>query len=338
MNSAAELTEPGALAVPEVRESTGPRETRHNSPYRVFLHGLKFFCSRLPAAFASEGWDILHHHVRDAGSLAVMLRDLRAADLVFRWGSRISLGKFLRAVRFLNKKNVVFFWSGSDVLGAQQQFSQGICEPWIAAKTHWAGAPWLRDEIQALGLRCEFVPITWVPAVEAPESLPNQFSVLAYLPNADHAELYGLKRILEVARSLPQISFELVGLTSGSVADPPSNLRINGRTSDMAAVYRRSTLYWRPVAHDGLSFMSLEALAHGRHVLWSYPFPHCRQSRNAEQDRAEILGAFGRHQRSLLGLNESGIRMVKERFSLEIIRKDYLRRWEDIIAGSRHLS
>jgi hypothetical protein len=335
MDSAAGLFEPENAIAPDVAEFSGETPLRRDSPYKVLLHGLRYFCDLLPAAFAADGWDIRHHNVRSLGSLADMLRDLRTADLVFRWGSRISFGKFLRAARFFEKKNVVFFWAGSDVLGAQQQFSEGICEPWIAAKTHWAGAPWLRDEIQTLGLGCEFVPITWVLGVESPEPLPQQFSVLTYLPNSDYAALYGLDRILEVARSLPQISFELVGLTGGPVANPPSNLRINGRTSDMSAVYRRSTVYWRPVAHDGLSFMSLEALSHGRHVLWSYPFPHCRQSRNVQEDRAEILRFHDLHQRSLLGLNEPGMRMVKERFSLETIRRDYLRRWEEIIVASR---
>lgn len=334
MNSAARLSELEPLIIPDVSERTLRTELRRNSPYKVFLQGLKFFCNRLAVAFQSDGWDIRHHNIHNLRSLAGMLQDLRDANLVFRWGSRLSYGKFLRTVRFFDKKNVVFFWAGSDVLGAQQQFSEGICEPWIVRKTHWAGAPWLRDEIQALGLKCEFVPITWVPAVQNPEPLPERFSVLTYLPHADHGSLYGLERILEVTRSLPQISFELVGLTGGSVPNPPSNLRINGRTADMAAVYRRSSVYWRPVAHDGLSFMSLEALSHGRHVVWSYAFPHCRQSCNVESDRAEILRFHDLHRRRLLGVNHPGMQLVKNRFCLDAIRKDYLRRWEDIIASS----
>ena len=334
MNSVAPLGESEPVIVPDVTERVIRAGMRRNSPHKVVLHGLKFFCNRLLAAFETDGWDIRHHNIRDLRSLAGMLQDLRDADLVFRWGSRISYGKFLRAVRFFDKKNVVFFWAGSDVLGAQKQFSEGVCEPWIGTKTHWAGAPWLRDEIQALGIKCEFVPITWVPAVQSPEPLPERFSVLTYLPSAGHGQLYGLERILKVARSLPQISFELVGLTNGSLPNPPANLRVNGRTGDMAAVYRRSSVYWRPVTHDGLSFMTLEALSHGRHVLWSYAFPHCRQSRNVESDRAEVLRFHDLHQRKLLRLNEPGVQMVKDRFSLDAIRKDYLRRWEDIIASS----
>src|SRR6266403_1239163 len=41
------------------------------------------------------------------------------------------------------------------------------------------------------------------------------------------------------------------------------------------AFYKRASVVWRPVRHDGLSFMVLEALGHGRHVLWTYEFPGC---------------------------------------------------------------
>jgi len=333
MNSTSELAEVERGPVLEAAEPASPARMKVGSPHKVLLHGLEFFCKKLPGAFQSDGWEIRHHSVQRLRSFAPLLRDLRAADLVFLWGSRISFGKFLRIARFFDKENVVMFWAGSDVLGAQMQFSQGICEPWIAERTHWAGAPWLRDEIRAIGLKCEFVPITWVPTVERPHPLPERFSVLVYLPDAAHAPLYGLDRILHVARSLSHIPFELVGLTNGQIPNPPPNLKIQGRLVDMAEVYRRSSVYWRPVAHDGLSFMSLEAMSHGRHVIWSYSFPHCRQSGNVEADRAEISRLYDQHERRQLQLNEPAIAMTAERYSLKAIRNDYLRRWEAIIAA-----
>lgn len=305
--------------------------------YRVLVHGLEFFSRRLPAAFASDGWQIRHNSVHSLRSLGALARDLRSADLIFSWGARISFGKFLRVARILNKRNVVFFWAGSDVLGAQMQFAEGIREPWIAAKIHWAGAPWLAEEIRAIGLECEYVPITWVPKVERPHPLPDTFSVLTYLPATRQSSLYGLDRILHVARSLPYIPFELVGLTEGRVANPPSNLRVWGRLNNMDEVYRRTSLYWRPVSHDGLSFMALEALSHGRQVLWSYPFPHCYQSRNAQADRAEILRLYLQHQRGELLLNTAAIAMTAEKFSVASIKNEYLRRWEEIICSSGEL-
>lgn len=79
--------------------------------------------------------------------------------------------------------------------------------------------------------------------------------------------------------------------------------------------------------------MSLEAMSHGRHVIWSYAFPHCLQSRRVETDRKEIVRLYGLHERKLLRLNEAAIAMTSERYSLEAIRKDYLHRWEEIITS-----
>ena len=326
----------GCSEVFELERPDGVEHSLH--PHRVLLHGLEFFCRRLPAAFKSDGWEIKHHTVHELPSLIALLKDLPRADLLFLWGARISFGKFLRAAQLLSRKKIVMLWAGSDVLGAQMQFAEGKLEPWIARKIHWAGAPWLRDEIQAIGLKCEFVPITWVPKVSRPHPMPEQFSVLVYLPSASQAKLYGLDRILQISRSLPDIRFELVGLKDGHVPDPPSNLRIRGRLQDMSEVYRRSSVYWRPVEHDGLSFMALEALSHGRHVVWSYPFSYCSRSVNVETDRAEILRLHTLHQRGSLLLNERAIGMVAERYSLESVKKEYLRRWQEIIVSRNELS
>jgi len=302
---------------------------------RVLLHGLRYFCNKLPEIFHSEGWDIRFHPVTSAGSLLALVRDLQWSDLLFVWGARISMGRVLRAARTFNKKKVILFWCGSDVLHAQRQRAMGILHPWIANQIHWAGAPWLAQEIQALGLPCEYVPITWVPKVENPPPLPAKFSVLIYMPSVRLGRLYGLERILQAARSLPQVSFELLGLVEGQIPDAPRNLRIFGRIQDkdMKDFYERATVYWRPVSHDGLSFMSLEALSYGRHVVWSYPFPHCAESRDASQDKIEIERLYALHNSNSLPLNQPGIEMISKDFSPQRIKEEYLRRWGQIIRG-----
>lgn len=243
------------------------------------------------------------------------------------------MGRVLRAARAFDKKKVILFWCGSDVLKAQKDRAQGILNPWIAKQIHWAGAPWLAQEMIELGVPCEYVPITWVPRVEGIPPLPSKFSVLTYMPSVRLGALYGLERILEVAQTLPEVSFELVGLIEGQISEPPPNLKIFGRIQDkdMKEFYRRANVYWRPVSHDGLSFMSLEALSYGRHVVWSYPFPHCAEARDASQDRAAIEHLYEIHQANNLRLNEPGITMVSKDFSPERIRQEYLARWKKII-------
>jgi hypothetical protein len=306
---------------------------------KVLVHGLRYFCKKLPGAFESNGWDIRYHPATSVVSVLALIRDLMRADLLFVWGARISMGRVLRAARTFKKKKVVLFWCGSDVLRAQEEHADGALNPWVAQQIHWAGAPWLAEEIQALGLPCEYVPITWVSSVQEIPPLPENFSVLVYMPSVRLGKLYGLPRILEVARMLPDVSFELIGLIEGQITDPPPNLKIFGRIqdNDMKEFYRRASIYWRPVSHDGLSFMSLEALSYGRYVVWSYPFPHCALAKNAAQDKAEIERLYAIHQANEFRLNQPGIDLVSQDFSPERIKEEYLERWSKIIGSEAQL-
>jgi len=299
---------------------------------RILLHGLPYFCDLFPAILRNDGWEIQHVAPTSLGTMLKLVREIARTDLLYVWGARISMGKVLWAARLLGKKKIVMFWCGSDTLIAQREFAEGKFNKWVAGQVHWAGAPWLAEEIRALGIACEYVPVTWIPTQERIAPLPEKFSVLTYMPSVPRGKLYGLDRILSVARSLPHIPFELVGLLHGEIPDPPANLKIFGRTPAMREFYERASVYWRPVAHDGLAFMSLEALSYGRHVMWSYPFPNCARTTNPEMDRGEVERLYGLHQSGALELNRAGIEMVKENFAPERIKKNYLRRWKEMVA------
>jgi hypothetical protein len=306
-------------------------QPEENRPFRVVVHGLTNFCKRLPPLLRSADWEIQFHDVDTASSLAALANELRRSDLVYTWGGRITLGKFLWAARALRKSKLIMFWCGSDVLFAQEQFAQGKLEPWVADKVHWAGAPWLAEEVRAMGLRCEYVPTTWVLPSETPLSLPDRFTVLVYLPAIDRTALYGIDQVLYAARALPNIQFVLAGLPGGRLQDSPPNLQYAYWVKDMPALYRRCTVVWRPVRHDGLSFMALEALAHGRHVLWSYPFPGCVHVKSTIAAMAELERLHAMHLAGTLSVNLEGTTLIARDFSPERIRQNILHRWREVI-------
>jgi glycosyltransferase involved in cell wall biosynthesis len=301
----------------------------------VVVHGLTYFCRRFPAIVQGTGWEVSHQEGQNAAALVALANELRRCDLAFKWGGRITAGKFLAMARFLGKKKVVLFWSGSDVLYAKKQYASNKMSSWIAQRVHWAGAPWLAEEVRSMGLPCEYVPATWVPSVDHPFPLPPRFSVLAYLPDINRVSLYGIDIVVEVARSLPSVNFTIVGLKSGRIPEAPSNVRVSGWTADMSEFYRQATVLWRPVRHDGLSFMALEALAHGRHVLWSYPFPAARLVDGAAAARAALQQLEHQHRRGVLELNEAGIDLIARDFSPDRIRNEILRRWQDILCAPK---
>ena len=100
--------------------------------------------------------------------------------------------------------------------------------------------------------------------------LPPRFTVLAYALD-DRDELYGLDFILELARRRPDIQFLLLAATPTDAL--PENVTSLGWVDDIHPIMSQATVYVRPTSHDGFSYLVLEALATGRYVLWTTPFP-----------------------------------------------------------------
>jgi hypothetical protein len=303
-------------------------------PYRVVIHGLPHFCQKLATLLDCEGWDVRYHPRSTLADLLALANDLRRCDLAYTWGGRIDLGKFLWGARCLGPTKLVMLWSGSDALWAKKDHAAGKMHPWVAAKTHWAVSPWIADEVRSVGLPCEYVQASFVQRVNNPLPMPAMFSVLAYLPSADKAQLYGWEQVVEVARALPSIEFRIVGMKGGETLHGPENVKIQGWTSDLAAVLQESSILWRPVQHDGLSFMVLEALAQGRHVLYTYPLPGCIHVKTASRAIQELKRLASLHEKQNLGLNAAGLEVVEQEFSEEMVRKNLLSRWEAIILSS----
>lgn len=306
-------------------------QTESSRPRRVVIHGLPYFCAKLTAILKGEDWDIRHHFYNPSGLLRFS-SDLCRCDLAFTWGGRISMGKFLWVARRLRKKNVVILWCGSDLLYAREEFAAGKMDSWVAERVHWAASPTLAEEVRSMGLSCEYVQVSFVEPLSSPPALPGKFSVLVYVPTLERASLYGLDRILEVADALRCVDFKLVGLRQGETLKGPPNLKIYSRVNALALHIERATVIWRPVRHDaGISFMVLEALAHGRHVLYSYPFSGCIQVTAATAARRELERLLNLHDSKALSLNDEGIRTIAQEFTPARVRSNLFRRWAEII-------
>lgn|SRR5208337_3752965 len=278
---------------------------------RVLVHGLIYFGQMFAELMTGDGWEFRYYPDAGIRNLTSMARELSACDMAYQIGGRVTLGKFLRAAQALHKKRIVMHWVGSDTVDEKKEVAEGKADPWVYHQIcHWAESGWMVHEVQLLGLSCELVPLPSSRVPDRPSPLPREFSVLVYMPDSRRRHLYGLDRILQVAREMPHIPFELVGLLHGPIPDPPPNLRIYGRISDLVDFYRNASVVWRPVRHDGLSFMVLEALGHGRHVLWSYAFPGCVQVTSASEARHEIARLHALHQQGRLRINFGGVQAI----------------------------
>lgn len=304
-------------------------------PFRVLLHGLPYFCEKLLKVLQSEDWDVRFHALHSLWALPKLLVDLARCDLAFTWGGRISMGKFLWAARFLGRKNIVILWCGSDVLYAKEDLKAGKLSSWVAEKIHWAASPVLTEEVRAFGVECKYVQVSFVDPVKDIEPLPAKFSVLAYVPGLQKGPLYGLDQIQRVAKAMPDVEFNIVGWPQGDHLTGPPNLKVHGLIRDLRPFFRQTIVVWRPVQHDaGVSFMVLEALAQGRHVIYSYPFPACIKASTAESAQLELERLCSLHASGSLNLNDAGIKIASEEFSPQRVRSTLLRKWAESIRSS----
>jgi hypothetical protein len=311
-----------------------PASSAKQKRYRVVAHGLRHFCAKLPSLVSNEQWDVRDRSRHSPVEMAAMLRDLARCDLVFRWAGRINIGRFLSLARWMRVPKFIHFWCGSDVLYAKQVKAAAGVDPWIARHIHWAASPVLAEEVRSLGIECEFVQASFVNRVREPKPLPSTFSVLTFLPRADVASLYGWDRVVEVAKALPQVKFVLAGLHPGQSVEAPPNVEIRRWTQDPATLYEQSTVLWRPVRHDaGISFMVLEALAHGRQVLYSYPVSGAVQVSGTEDAQKAILRLKALQESGALPLNKQGMETVARVYSRDVVREELRRRWEQVISS-----
>jgi hypothetical protein len=291
---------------------------------------------RLPGLFMNEGWEVQYHYPDSPSAIVAIIRDMRRCDLIYRWGGRITLGKFLWVARTLGKNKLVMLWAGSDILFAKKQYAAGKMDPWIKTMIHWAVSPWVAEEVRSIGLSCEYVKVSFVAPVERPAPLPEAFSVLAYVPSLEKRkrDLYGCDVLLEVARALPSMNFTIVGVKEGHIPQAPPNVRVVGWVNDLTRYLNQATVVWRPVRHDGLSIMVLEALARGRHVLYTYDFAGCIQASGAAVALKELGRLMELRRAGTLGLNREGIEAIARDFTPEKARAELRRRWEHIILPS----
>lgn len=214
---------------------------------------------------------------------------------------------FLYKLKLFNQRSlirtpIIIRWIGSDILTMAKEFEQ---KPGLFAAarqlTHFAGAPWLVQELKAIGLEAAFVPSSSKKRALylslEPPPLPKQFAILAYVPDQGE-ELYGWQHLIRLARELPETEIKILSGTGKSLSEVPHNIHFLGWHEDVYDAYKKCSLVVRMTNHDGYSSSVQEALLLGRHVIWTYPFPGVVQ--------AESYDALYQHVKRLLDLHANG--------------------------------
>jgi len=216
-------------------------------------------------------------------------------------------------------------WLGTDVLHTRNEMEAGtIRRPALAAvhdDLHLAVAPWLTEELAALDI--EAVTALLPPEHPVPDAIPPMpvdLRILTYAPGARFA-FYGGPAIIEAARQLPDIPFDVVGAIGkgGGPSDTiplPANVRRLGWVADMPARYAAATIVVRMPDHDGFGNTVIEGLANARHVVYTHVLPGVRCIPPGDAGAlVAVLGAVrDDHLRGRLGPNLAGRSYVLEAF------------------------
>lgn len=252
--------------------------------------------------------------LRATRSRLVRVRDALATDVFVDIYGTHRLKRLRRLLAWLGVPTVIV-WIGTDVLLRAPKASREVTElAW-----HWCVAPWLRDELAEVDIEAQVLRLTPPQVPEVAPPFPADLTVLAYAIDG-RSDLYGLDFVLELARRRPDVRFLLVGAASMDAL--PENVRALGWVGDPGQVMAQTTLYLRPTSHDGLSNLVLEALAHGRYVLWTYPFPGVERADTVEAAEAVIDDLSRRHAAGALRLNHHGRGAVLEMFEPARVRDD----------------
>jgi glycosyltransferase involved in cell wall biosynthesis len=277
------------------------------------------------------GW----HLTAFAGSRLGTLRALwalREADVVISFGGP-GPSVALATVAQARGIPVLVVWAGSDVLiAAENPFELAV------TKRHGydnvAVAPWLVDELHDIGIEATTLAVGAVEAVEHMAPLPQTFRVLTYLPEP-RRKFYGERRVYELAARMPEVHFTVLG-PGDADRRAPSNVTFAGHVDDVPARMDASTVLLRLTDHDGASVLVLEALARGRHVVWTHDYPGVRVARNTDEAFEALSDLYQAHAGGRLAPNASGREFVRSHFA----PLDISRRFEahlDALCASRQL-
>jgi hypothetical protein len=315
-----------------VAENATRRQGRH-----VAIVGHDLFCAEvahltntLPTRWHAQ---VLHFEtkIEHVSSLLQLAR----ADVLYSIGQPV-LGRNVRALTKMLRKPRVVHWVGSDIrlLESQPQLRRDLNGARIA---HITEIEWEVEELRSLGIDAAIAPLP--PRLSngpVLPPLPEVFTILAYLPRQRTA-FYGGGQVELLMRDFlgKPVRFIIVG--GGMVDAPPGAFVENlGWTHALADVYARSTVLCRFTSNDGLALMVLEALAMGRHVVWTKNFPFVHNVASYEDVKRTITELLEKHTSGLLGLQWEASQYIRNGYAPGRCIEGLARHWQSVTAREKY--
>lgn len=297
---------------------------------RIFVLGLPYWASQIARALDASAPDVHATFAPWRAYPGLLVPHRRAHRVVlmrvgYRPGSSTPRGRifdaYWSALRHAVPEAVgCHYWLGTDVLETLTEARAGTLRLTTLASTrrdlHLANGPWLTTELGSVGIEATLamLPIPRsTPRIVPP--MPLKFSVLTYLPSA-RFEFYRGDAVLEAARRLPEVQFEVVGSDGEPGRSVPANVRWHGWVQDMSPYYAAASVIVRIPEHDGIGNTVVEGLLNGRHVIYTQDMPFVRRLAppTAEALTRELAALQQDHVVGRLDLNRDGRDYALETF------------------------
>lgn len=241
---------------------------------RVLITGLPLFSKRLAEDLQNFDNANSYKFYNTYYSKLDLIRFLLAVpfcDIV------ISLNGVTERSRTLNwvmkwKKPLVMQWTGSDALGAIDNFEKGtIKRDYIDYANNWVDSPWMMDEVLSLKVTATHVRYKFFSSKLRPVERYEKLAVTSYVAQ-NRQEFYGFPWMIKLAELNPEIPFVIFGVEKSDYP-LPKNMECKGwrPSEEVVAAIQKAPISLRFTEHDGYSVAAIEALSLGAEVLNRLP-------------------------------------------------------------------
>ncbi len=300
---------------------------KENMPL-VAMSGLDLFCTEIARQLddAYPHWKAQRLNTASRAGVLASLATLARSDVWYSIGNP-KADRWVTLLAQVLRKPHVMHWVGSDIdqLRTNRSLRMHVRSPSI---THLTEIDWMKRELDELGIDSAVAPLPIRHVNAAVKPLPELFTVMLYVPRT-RADFYGgcnYQRLLTEFRSAPMRVF----VVGGGELCAPRGLEVHnlGWLDNLREVYEQSTVLIRNTRADGLSLMVLEALAHGRHVMWSKRFPYCIPVERYDQIARQLERLLALHREGRLHAQYGAAEMIRERYANEGALARIVGAWE----------
>jgi glycosyltransferase involved in cell wall biosynthesis len=215
----------------------------------------------------------------------------------------------------LRGKRVVSHWIGTDAmrykgkLNLIKRLSIWVHQHLIDLEL--ADSEIIQEELRAVGIETNLLRLLPQAILGEVTALPKEPTVLSYWFD-ERFDFYGGHIVLALAGAFPHVKFLIAQANGKGLRDIPSNVQFLGSVNNMPEIYRKCTCLIRMPCHDGLSAMVLEAMAHGRYVIYNHKVPFTSFAWDFDSARKGLEEILSKQ-----APNSAGADYVKKNFSID---------------------